>query len=285
MNFFSKIFNNKQDVRNDNLVIKEKLISKRAKANSFDISFFTNEDDGKFAFPKYNKIKSIVKISDKTNYKADLDLDKDDILKFSLNDFEDYYSISEPEIEVEEFQSLFNKKELNGLPVVSKLKGQDKLIETILNSIESQTYEPLFLSKEIQQQLDKLGFIEIVGLERSSYIEFISENISFDNLKSLCIEKSVKIGKTKSVTIGNLIDSNIVFPKAYKITNGFINYINDLSSLYISDIENTIRLIHPLFHKTIWEEARYANDFPQIERMINSKLTEMKWETLLELNS
>lgn len=282
MGIFNKIFGKIQDNQNVKPEIAEKMVSKTAKANTFDNLFFKNNVDGTFVFPKYNTIKSIVKISDKTNYKEDLDLDKDDILTFTMSDFETFYSISEPEFEVEDFQSLFNKRELDGLPVISKLKGQDKLIELILVSIENQTCEPLLLSKEIQQQLEKYGFVEIDNLDRTSYIEFISENTSFDDLKSLCNKYVVRKGQTKSVTICNLLDSNIDLPKAYKITSGFIKYIEELGKLYISDIERTIGLIHPLFHQTIWEEAQYANDFPQIERMIKSKLSEKKWETLLE---
>ena len=261
MSIFSKLFGGKQDkpIIKDEIQI-EPLVGKKAKPDTFDISFF-KDGNGKFTFPKYNKIKSLVKITDNTKYKKDLALNKDEMLNYTFDDFETDYSVVGPDIEIEEFKSLFDKKELNGLPVISKLKGKDNLIEKILNSVESQDYYPLYLSEDIQQQLTKYGFIENVELDRNLYVEFISENNFFEDLKSLCSQNNIKPGQTKSKTVERLLDANVSFPKAFKITNEFINYINELSKLYISNIEYSLGIIHPLFHQTIWEEAENINDF------------------------
>lgn len=280
MSIFSRLFGDKPNIQNDKIEIKEKLISKRAKENTFNISFFKDESNGKFTFPKYSKIKSIVKIIDTTNYKEDLALNKEDLLNYTFEDFENDYSFLGPDIDIEDFMSLFNKRELNGLPIIPKLKGQNNVIEDILNSIEKNN--PVYLTADIQIQLEKFDFIEKVDLDRNSYIIFICNNLRSTDLESLCSENNIKKSNTKPKTVEKLLDSNVNLPKAFKITHKFVNYINELSKLYITDIENSLKIIHPLFHWSIWNAAYDVNHYPQLVAEINKKLEEKKWDDLLE---
>lgn len=295
MNLFSRLFckkkvSNNVEYRNEQKTediayrIKERLIARKAKANTFDMSFFKN-DVGEFVFPKYNKIKSIVKITDTTEYNNFYSLDKKNLLNYTFDDFESDLSLTEADIEVEDFKLIFNKKDLKGLPVLNKLKGKDDLIKEMLTYVETKENNLFYFPEDIQKQLVKYGFIHRIDLNESAYIDFIDEYCTSYELKSLCKTNNIKpVSGSKIQLAERLIRANANLPKAYMITDSFINYIHDLSNLYISDIENSLKIFHPLYHQTIWEavEDVNINDYPPIMSYINNKLKEQKWETLLE---
>lgn len=248
-----------------------------AKPNTFDKSYFVNPKTGNFQFPKYkHDNRFLIKITDETEYDYFDYLDAEERREYELEDFEE--DLCCPEVEVESFNSLFEKKSSKHLKPLEQLKNHWPVVEKLI-TLEDGEFAIFPEHSSLIENLLKNSYLfeQMIISDRDKDAYFSLHKIG--ELRGACKKEGIKGGKNKQEIITNMIESEKIFclSKAVIPSPGFMSWFEGLVELYISDIRNNADRFHPLYLEDIWVRTSEDADIPILEEKIQAILESEYW--------
>lgn len=234
----------------------------KAVEDSYDASYFTDEDTGLFRFPNYNKSpKGLVKIKDVTRYKEDYFtfLDSGQKKAYTIDQFE--YHFSAPVLEVQDFPGFLEKLPPScfnqGISHGQVMELFDEYDDFLKGDSEADAY---FNYWHEQPEALTLGLVTLVDTTAMTPAELWNE-LSGEDLEKNCTANGIALSRRRDTMIKRLVEKNIPFPyRALQPTELLRECYHSFVDLYIQDIRQHTDHFHPLYFQPLWEEVERSCD-------------------------
>jgi hypothetical protein len=249
----------------------------KAVPGTYDESFFTDPQTGKFRFPAYNPLfKGMISIKDESKYKQMYftRLSAKETLAFTMDDFERNFDI--PWFTTEKFSDFMDR-----LPESAFDKGISKenvlyLFKKLQRFINDEEIEKYYIfEKDKSTDALRIGLLLPFDTGSIKPRELWGEVHTF-TLRDICKANDIPTTSKRETMLERILQRNPDFPfnvvvPAPLLKETWLSFVD----FYLNDIRENIDRLHPLYFEPVWEmvmDTNYGKSFKnRVQKLINSR--------------
>ncbi len=210
--------------------------------------------------------KTLVRIIDNTDYRT---IREDEI---------EYYEI---EIEVEPFDVMFSKRNLQilgyDLPVDMKYLYHNFSCRKEENEME-------WLTTKEDSKYIKAGFITLKETpETEDILNDYLLTLTVPKLRKICKNLGEKVKQNKPELIHSLLkhENFIELPQTATFSTSFLAFIKEINEAYIKDLLRQTEKLPNAYQRAVWEEVQYDGDMlPSAQEWVDKKVEKLSDEAV-----